>query len=182
MVVPVCAAALLLSIACSKDEKKPAASNAQPATTSTAAAKKGDKKKLPPKTAAKGPTTHGKKGGDGASKPTDKSHKAPQATVSSDKKHKVESADHPCEHAPDGAAECKGDELHFCAGKELWAVDCNTLMTAVHPELFTSGSCYETDAITDCMGLGPSEDDQTVACSSDLSTCCAEDGTCYVTH
>lgn len=169
----------LVAVACSKEEKK-----SEPAAAASAAAKKNDKKKLPAKTAAKD-KKQGKKGGDDKTqKPTAASHHASTSTTASDRRHKVESAaaEHPCDQVPDGAAECHGSELVFCSGKDLWAVDCNGLMTAAHPELFDSGTCYETDTVTDCLGLGVTDDGQSAACTSDLDLCCTEDGSCYTTH
>jgi hypothetical protein len=161
---------------CSKKDEAKAA----PAGSTSAAAKADGKKKLPAKTEAKGEKKHGKKGGSGE-KPKEASHKAGAATQKTEKKTKVEVAENPCANLADGTASC-GDATHLyvCVDKELWQVDCNGLMTAAYPDLFTAGACYETDQVTDCMGVGVAEDGVAEACTSDLSLCCDEEGTCFM--
>jgi hypothetical protein len=137
------------------------------------------KKKLPPKTAAKGDKVEGKKGGAGEKKPSAGSHKAADKTINASQRKKVDDQGDPCESLPDGVAECAGDTLFFCDDKELWALDCATLMPAAYPELFSAGTCYETPTLTDCMGAGLAEDGYVDVCTSDLSLCCDDSGDCY---
>jgi hypothetical protein len=156
---------------CSKDEKKEASAQTTSASTS-------GKKKLPSRSASKGKQS-GKKGGAGTDKPNAQSHKASSSTANATQRKKQE-GDNPCTDLPDGVAECHGDTLFVCDDKELWAIDCNGLMTAAHPDLFTGGSCYETDTVTDCFGAGVADDGVVEACTSDLSLCCDEVGNCAV--
>jgi hypothetical protein len=162
----------VMAFGCSKDKKDEGSAQTTSASTS-------GKKKLPSASASKGKVS-GKKGGSGSSKPAATSHKASASTVNATQKKKQD-GDNPCAELPDGVAECLGDTLLVCDDKALWAIDCNGLMTAVHADLFTGGSCYETDTVTDCFGAGVAEDGVAEACTSDLSLCCDELGNC-ATH
>jgi hypothetical protein len=166
----------LVAFAPACDKEKGA--NASTGSSSASANKSASSKKKLPKKGSGTAKAKAKKGGSGDSKPSNSSKKAASATTGAKDKKKVE-GDNPCDDAPDGAAECHGSSIYFCADKELYELDCDGLMTAAHPDLFTAGSCYESDDVTDCLGVGVSEDDAVVACTSDLSLCCDEDGGCY---
>ena len=183
-----CAATLLaVSIVAAGCGKDTSAAPAPSAASTAAAAKPGDnnkpasdtKKKLPSKTAAKGDKIEGKKGGSGESKPAAGSHKASDKTVNASQRKKVDDPADPCEKLPDGVAECAGNTLLFCDDKELWSLDCSVLMPAAYPDLFSTGTCYETPTLTDCMGAGVADDGYVDVCTSDLSLCCDDSGDCY---
>ena len=166
--------ALALSCAlvagCSKDKKDEASATTTSAQTGAA------KKKLPGAASARSKQS-GKKGGTGSSRPSTQSHKANAATANATTRRKQD-GDNPCLELPDGVAECAGETLLVCDDKELWAIDCGALMTAAHPDLFSGGSCYETDTVTDCFGAGVADDGVAEACTGDLSLCCDEIGNC----
>ena len=200
-IAAVTACSIALSLAgCGKDEASPVAAAtaatavgaaAKPATTATAAATSGvdqpaaqkatPTKKLPEKSAAKRDEGKGKKGGDGDKSLDDKSHKAADKTVNATDRKKAE-GENPCADLPDGVAECSGDELHFCDDKQHWVLDCGDHMPAAYPDTFSAGTCFETEAHTDCMGAGVASDGVVDFCNSDLSECCDETGDCYLFH
>jgi hypothetical protein len=127
------------------------------------------------------PSGQGKKGGTGSTQPTAGSGAAGSRTTSSDlKKPAPMSGDNPCTGVPDGRAVCGSDTaLYFCAGSQLYQIDCNALMTS--PDYgFGAGACYQTDAVTDCFGCGATADGSNACCAgvADGLLCCDDSSQC----
>ncbi|MFO0549059.1 MAG: hypothetical protein U0271_11780 [Polyangiaceae bacterium] len=146
-------------------------------SSSSSASKKGGKKKkkLPKKGAGKS-AGKGKKGGDGSKTPKADDKKAPAATTGATDKKKVDppAEGNPCESVPDGTASCDGNSVYFCAEKQLYQVDCDAHAKEAG---FDSGTCFETDGVTDCLGCGQTEGG-VVCCDASGTICCDEEGNC----
>jgi hypothetical protein len=163
-----------------------AAPKSAPSSGASVETAKGDGKKKLAKKKPEGAKVVGKKGGEdgSAGKPIPASAiKAPDDVTTSLSKKIVESAPKDaCAEALEHAAICAGDELRFCNGKELWAVDCDAFARSAG---FSGGSCFETEAIgasegtVDCFGLTPSEAGHDVFCDPDANVCCEADGACW---
>jgi hypothetical protein len=136
--------------------------------------------KLPSLDAGK-PAGQGKKGGTNT-QPSASSQSASGPTTSSQQRTKVDAdGDNPCADVPDGKAVCGSDTaLLFCAGQQLYQIDCNALMTSSEGG-FASGACYQTDTKTDCFGCGAAADGSNLCCapaSSGPWLCCDDSTTC----
>lgn len=82
-----------------------------------------------------------------------------------------------CTGVGDGVGTCAGNLLLFCAGGELWQVDCDEhgRMTG-----FTGGTCYETEKEIDCYGVTVTDDPGvSVYCDPYSNICCTSDGYCW---
>lgn len=169
--------ALAVTGACKKDE--PTAKSEDKSEKSDKdqdKKKKGKSHKEGSKAAGKG-----KKGGDEDDKPSKSSKKASSKTLKSDDKKKPPASDkvakeHPCDDAPEGAAECHGDTVYFCEDKELYFVDCHKFAQALD---LTGGTCFETEEETDCMACQVDDDGATECCDFNLTVCCDGNGNCY---
>lgn len=82
-----------------------------------------------------------------------------------------------CTGVGDGVGTCAGNLLLFCAGGELWQVDCDEhgRMTG-----FTGGTCYETAKEIDCYGITLTDNPSvSVYCDPYSNICCDSDGYCW---
>jgi hypothetical protein len=81
-----------------------------------------------------------------------------------------------CKIVPDNSAECDGDTMYYCDEQKLWMVDCNAeaKMGGVG-----SGSCFEAETFTECLGCDKTADGTDACCDFAMSVCCDKDGNCY---
>jgi hypothetical protein len=124
------------------------------------------------------PAGTGKKGGDGNKTPSATSGSAGSATTSASGKTPVQSdgGENPCAGVADGRAAC-GDAttLFFCAGQQLYALDCDAFGRAND---FGGGACYQAGEVTDCFGCSGN-----VCCaqtSASSALCCDDTSACAV--
>lgn len=192
--VVVGAVALASVIGCGGD--KPAggapsgAPSAKPAasTAASAAAKKDDKKdakkddkKAKPKPAKPKPADAKKEATKGAAGSKDKpvakdAKKADTKDAAAENKKKADGAPAgACDAAEDGAGVCDVNSLYFCAGKELYVVDCDELGRL---QGFTGGTCLDTGKELDCMGLSL-DAEVDVFCDGEANLCCDSEGFCW---
>jgi hypothetical protein len=126
------------------------------------------------------PAGKGVKGGSGSTAPGSASGKAGSATTGSSAKQAVASdgGQNPCTGVADGQAVCGSEkDLFFCAGQQLYTVDCNALSQGGG---YTAGACYQTDTITDCFGCAAG-DQGTICCAAadaNQALCCDDTSTC----
>jgi hypothetical protein len=166
---------LIAAAACSSS------SSSSPASSADAGGKGDAGSKVPSLSGGK-PAGKGQKGGS-STQPTSSSATAGSRTTSSDLKKPAPgsgSGDDPCTGVADGKAVCGSDTaLYFCAGQQLYQLDCNALMTS--PDYgFAAGACYQTDAVTDCFGCGAAPDGTNVCCAGvpDGLLCCDDQSQC----
>lgn len=165
-----CASALLVFVLAACSSK-----------SSDSGAKAGDAGSKLPSTAGGKAAGPGKKGGGAGTQPSATASSAgSKTTASSLKKAVTPTGDNPCANVPDGKATCASDTgILFCAGQQLYQLDCNALMTS--PENgFAAGACIQNEGATDCFGCGTDENGANVCCTSvaDGTLCCDDASQC----
>jgi hypothetical protein len=86
----------------------------------------------------------------------------------------VDKAD--CTTAPDNSAECDANSMYYCDDQQLWVVDCDAEAKFGG---VNSGSCYEAEAFTECLGCDKASDGSQACCDFEMTVCCDPSGACY---
>jgi len=171
---------VLLAVACDKKSDSPAGGGgATPTATASAASNlvpiRYEKQKMP----AKGthPTTSmATKGGSGATRPGPTSKKLSEAGTDREMRKAATLDVVDCTKVPDNAAECDGQRMYYCDDQALWYVDCDAEAKFGG---VSSGSCFETETFTECLGCDTSTDGAAACCDFEMTVCCDGTGACY---
>jgi hypothetical protein len=168
-------------VAAGCEDKKPSGgnTNAAPASSTTTTSTLQPTKYLPttfPARGAKPAITRAVKGGTGVTLPDATSKRLSERGTDRQmrKPALVDKVD--CNVVPDNAAECDGNQMFFCDDQRLWVVDCDAEAKFGGA---SSGSCFEAETFTECLGCDKASDGSTACCDFEMTVCCDEGGSCY---
>jgi hypothetical protein len=175
--IPALALGVSLVLAC---DKKPTTDDTAAATSSDPTYPKIVYTKKPAGKGTHAVTQTAKRGGSGATAPNAGSLRTPEPSTDRQmrKRARVDLAD--CKTLPDNAAECDGNSIYFCDDQRLWVVDCDA---EAKFSGVASGSCFEGEKFTDCLGCDTADDGSTVCCDFEMTVCCSSTGdACWSPH
>jgi hypothetical protein len=173
------AGAFVLVLACDKKSEGPSGASVSSSSTSSTSSVlqpiKYDKKKFPAK-GAHATLSMATKGGSGVTRPNAASKKLSEAGTDRETRKPATLDVVDCTALPDNSAECDGTKMYFCDDQKLWVVDCDAEAKFGG---VSSGSCFEAENFTECLGCDTADDGSNVCCDFEMSVCCDASGACY---